>query len=127
MKKLELEEKISESIEYAKKELGFVLVSEDWGNKSGKCACALGCVLIKNNVALDSNTNEEVAAKLLGVDNEWVQAFIAGFDESPWQFDETSTNVKTLREANEIGINIRKHFEPMRYDRYADSFVEDDE
>ena len=130
-------EKIAEGIEYAKKELGFRLVSEDWGNKQYKCACALGCLLVKNNVPLDEESNETEAQKLLEVNQGWISAFIAGFDDTPWDLGVTLTTVeketmskeeiKELEEAYHSGVELRQRFSPMKYDQFFDAFVDGQE
>lgn len=81
---------------------GYKIVRNAWGviektNKhydivglkpaAGKAACALGALIISTKGALDykptqgkSPIPEDAAAALLGVDDDWVHEFIAGFD-----------------------------------------------
>lgn len=130
-------EKIAEGIEYAKNELGFRLISEDWGSKQYKCACALGCLLVKNNIPLDEENNETAARDLLEVDDGWVSAFISGFDDTPWDLNITLTTVekelmsqddiKELEAAYASGVELRKRFSPMKYDKFYDAFVDGQE
>jgi hypothetical protein len=124
--------KIEEGILFGK-EKGVFLVSENWGNEKQNCACALGCLLLKNEIALDEETNEEEACTLLEVDNAWITAFISGFDDTPWNLKIILTDaqrerlsdeeVKTLEAANDSGKELRKKFDPLPYDKFVDAFV----
>ena len=73
----------STAIEYAKKELGYSLINEDWGNEKEKCTCALGCIILYNKKNLSPN-NEATIEEILSVPQQWISAFISGFDETPW-------------------------------------------
>ena len=122
-------EDISKGIEYAKKNLGYTLVSEDWGNEEEKCTCALGCLLLSNNLKLGSK-NEDSAADLLKVNDKWITAFISGFDETPWNLKHSLTEdqkdnmsdkeKKSLEEAYAGGKTLRNKFKPCPYDQFTD-------
>src|SRR5271166_1683897 len=82
---MDIKNKILESIKYATDELGYTLISEDWGTATHKCACPMGCVLLQDNpkdvVRIeDSQDNETSAAEILGVDLKWITSFIDGYD-----------------------------------------------
>lgn len=125
-------DKIEEGILFGK-EQGVFLVSENWGSKRENCACALGCLLLKNEIELDEETNEEEACALLEVDNFWITAFISGFDDTPWDLKITLTTVqrealdaeelKVLEEAFASGKDMRKKFDPLPYDKFHDAFI----
>lgn len=125
-------DKIEEGILFGK-EQGVFLVSENWGSKRENCACALGCLLLKNEIELDEETNEEEACTLLEVDNAWITAFISGFDDTPWDPKVSLTTLerealsqedtKLLEEANAFGKDMRKKFEPLPYDKFHDAFI----
>lgn len=117
-------DKISKAIEHAKKELGYSLVSEDWGNEKEKCACALGCLLVSNKVKLGS-MNEESVIELLDVSQHWVEAFISGFDETPWKLSIRFTTeqldamdekeVAAIELAYKDGLALKNKFKPVVY------------
>jgi len=121
-------EDISKGIEYAKKNLGYTIISEDWGNEEEKCACALGCLLLSNNLKLGSK-NEDSAAELLKVNDMWITAFISGFDDTPWllsysltenQKDDMSDVDKAeLEAAYDGGRTLRNKFKPCPYGEFA--------
>jgi hypothetical protein len=104
---------ILDSIKYVREELGFTLVSEDWGDANHKCACALGCVLLKDDpkdvVRPESKEACAAVAKILGVDEKWVDCFIGGFDANG--IAATSANA----EAWELGFQIAKETKPIAY------------
>jgi hypothetical protein len=131
--------KIEEGIVFAK-EKGYFLVSENWGDDKRKCACALGCLLVKNNITLDEEYNDTNAMNLLDVNDRWLTAFISGFDNTPWNLDISLTSSEkelvteeqrqNLKEVNAAGQALRAKFEPLQYDEYMDAFVagqEDDD
>lgn len=86
---ISIKQQILDSINNATNKLGWSLITEEWGNETLKCACALGCVLINENPSeldiFSSETEENVAetAKILGVTELWVKSFIQGFDDGP--------------------------------------------
>lgn len=124
--------KIVKSIEACQKEKGFVLISEDWGNNkkdNAKCACALGCLLLQNKKELGSDAPED-AKDLLGVSIFWVEAFMAGFDETPWTADwllAEDEEKKELVKVNQEGIRIKEQFKPMKYHVFHGAFIKDQE
>lgn len=118
-------EKIVDSIKECQKDKGFVLVSEDWGSDTKKCACAIGCLLKVNKKSLEVGPTIE-AAELLKVGETWVEAFTSGFDETPWTPDWVTADVneqKSLVEAYQAGIEMKNQFKPMKYHVYHDAFV----
>lgn len=109
-----LKKKILDSISFARKELGFTLISEDWGASERKCTCAIGCVLLKDKpedtVRIEANKERYVAAaEILEVDEEWIDAFIEGFDANGTS--ESSTNP----EAWELGFTVAQEAKPIAY------------
>ena len=108
---MSVKKKILDSIKYVKEELGYTLVSEDWGSAKHKCACALGCVLIQKNKENELSTSEsaKAAAELLEVDEAWVDAFINGFD-----INGTATE-SPFPEAWEMGYQVAKETRPIPY------------
>src|SRR5574338_844627 len=107
---LTIKEKILNGIKTATEKLGVKLVNEEWGTKKddGKwnCACALGCMLVANNLPLDSDDtdfNEATAADFLGVDKNWVESFIYGFDASEKMY-------KHPDDAFQLGVELREAF-----------------
>ena len=109
-----LKKKILDSIAYTRKELGFTLISEDWGQTGHKCTCAMGCVLLKNKpedtVRIEANKERYVAAaEILGVDEVWIDAFIEGFDSNGTS--DSSPNP----EAWTLGFEIAKETKPIPY------------
>jgi hypothetical protein len=100
---MNLKNKIIESIEFATKELGWTLISEDWGSPVQKCTCAMGCVMLKdqpqNPYRVGNNASATIyAAEVLGVTEKWVDAFINGYDDNPppYEEDEDSDNAWNL-------------------------------
>jgi hypothetical protein len=109
-----LKKKILDSIKYAREELDFALISEEWGNAEHKCTCAMGCVLLKDNpkdtVRIEADKERcAAAAEILGVDEKWVDCFIEGFDGNGTA--EQSANP----EAWEMGWAIAKETNPIVY------------
>lgn len=109
--KKDIKKKILDSIKYVREELGFTLVSEDWGHADYKCTCALGCVILKDNpedkTRIQSTMHAKIAAEILEVDEEWVDAFIEGFDANG-----TSENSPNP-EAWEMGFTVAKETKPI--------------
>jgi hypothetical protein len=116
-----LREKIVNGINYAKEKLGFTLVYEDWGSKQGRCACALGCMLLANDSSLtnDPEDNAVEAAQLLGVSEEWVNSFISGFDNGDPILEDV--------DAYNLGKQLCHELKPIRSDDflYAETHGED--
>jgi len=110
---MSVKQKILDSIKYAREELGFTLISEDWGDVSAKCACALGCVLLqddpKDGVQSKPKDNCSKAATLLGVNSKWIDCFIDGFDANGSAL--TAPNA----EAWELGLEIAKETKPISF------------
>jgi hypothetical protein len=111
-----IKNKIVEGIQTAKEQLGITLITEEWGSKQTKCACALGCVLLANNHGLsdDAEQNATEAAEILGVSESWIDNFIRGFDGDSPDEDEPE-------EAFEIGEEIRKQLNPVNHTDYVES------
>lgn len=109
---MDLKEKILESIKYAREKLNYTLISEDWGLPARKCTCAMGCVLLKDNPKdLDRVRNESAmgAAKVLGVNEAWVDAFIDGFD-GHGTADESKVSA-----AWTLGLEVRQETKPVNF------------
>ena len=108
---------ILDSIAFVRKELGFTLVSEDWGSATHKCACALSCVLLKDDpkdtVRVESGREAYLkAAELLGTDEDWVDSFIDGFDSNGTAAGASDD------EAWELGFEIAKATKPIPYHKW---------
>jgi hypothetical protein len=110
----DVKKKILESIAYTREKLGFTLVSEDWGSASHKCACALGCVLLKDNpkdtVRIEDDKDRHIAiTEILEVNDAWVDSFISGFDGNGISKDSPDS------EAWELGFAIATETKPIAY------------
>ncbi len=115
--------RIKDDIGRATKQMGITLISESWGDKEVSCACALGCCLIANEIDLDESSAADKVSSLLGVSEKWIDAFIAGFDECPWEATINNPGISDeeialLEEANKTGIEMRKALNPMPYDKF---------
>ena len=115
-----IKQKILDGIQFAKNQLGITLVTEEWGSKETKCACALGCVLLANDVGLtdDAEQNAQGAAEALGVDESWIDNFIRGFDGDSPDEDEDE-------EAWELGQAIRQTANPVNHTDYINRLEQD--
>ncbi len=112
--KKDIKKRILDSIKYVREELGYTLVSEDWGSANHKCTCAMGCVLLKDDpkdvVRIEADKERcAAAAELLGVEERWVDAFIEGFDNSGTAVDSSN------EEAWKLGNEIAKETKPIVY------------
>ncbi len=101
-----VKKKILDAITYVRKDMGYTLVCEDWGDPSHKCACAMSAVILKDDPndpkrATDKNS-VETAANILGVSLRWIEEFIAGFDSNGTAKD------SMLPEAWELGHEVAK-------------------
>lgn len=106
-------EKIQAGIETAKSR-GYELVCEDWGDDNQKCACPLGCLIVANDAELGKPTeNFNKAAELLGLNEQWIDSFIAGFDKGYLTYGE-----EPIKEAKEMGTKLRAELDPLRYHVY---------
>jgi hypothetical protein len=108
MKKDEIRAEIVESIKIAQTQLGFTLVSEDWGGSRFSCSCALGCVLAAHGIPISpvDQPNIEELARVLDVDDNWIGSFMNGFDVSP-------PEEKVNKEAFLLGKEIHDEFKPV--------------
>lgn len=107
----DIKQTIIDSINWTRENLGFTLIKEDWGSANRKCTCAMGCVLLKNDpkdlVRIeDERDNAIMAAEILGVEEDWINSFIEGFDTSG---DVHSTKVP---EAWELGAEVARDTNP---------------
>ena len=108
----DIKKKILDAIAHVRKNMGFTLVCEDWGDSTHKCACALGCVIAKDdptNLGPNQNGNLAKAAGLLGVTEKWADAFIEGYDGNG-----TAAGSSTP-EAWKVGEEVRKETKPIVY------------
>lgn len=130
---MNLIKEIEDSIVHAKKE-GYILISENWGDEKHKCACALSCVLVKNKVKLNEDEARTNVYSLLNVNEAWVEAFISGFDDTPWDLKMTLGRValekmskeelKNLKDAYDAGRFLNEKFKPMPHHEFYEAFVE---
>jgi hypothetical protein len=113
----ELEAKIMESIDFAKKKLGYTLVFEDWGNSKHKCACPMACVLLKENMAnigvIEEGEGADEVASVLGVSKAWVNSFIHGYDNTKDRSGE-----EFIESARELGSKIFSRCNPIDYYKF---------
>ncbi len=110
-----IKQKILDSIKFVRGELKYTLISDEWGLPANKCACALGCVLVKDNpdnLGLSDVKNAVKAQELLGVDEPWIDSFIEGFDGNG-----TSDQTK-VPGAWEMGREIAKETKPIEYHKW---------
>ena len=110
----DVKKKILDSITYTREKLGFTLVSEDWGSSNHKCACALGCVLLKDNpkdtVRIEDNKDRyDAITEILEVDEAWIDSFINGFDGNGTSKDSNDSV------AWELGFAISEETKPIAY------------
>lgn len=106
-------EKIRAGIETAKSR-GYELVCEDWGDDKQKCACPLGCLIVANDVKIGKPTeNFSKAAELLGLDEHWIDSFIAGYDKGYLTYGDVA-----IQEAKDMGAKLRAELDPLRYHVY---------
>lgn len=123
---MDIKQKITDSINYVVKILGFTLVYEAWGAKSTQCACALGCLILNNEGSIEGEHEENIqtAADLLGTSSAWVESFYHGFDESvPHIVDGPSGPEIAHRDAYQMGQEIREQFNPKQFDEFMDERV----
>jgi hypothetical protein len=111
--KKDIKQKILDSITYAREKMGFTLISEDWGDASHKCACAMGCVLLKDNpkdtVRIEAKENTVSAAEILGVTEKWIDCFCEGFDGNG------QADASQLPDAWTLGEEVAKETKPIAY------------
>lgn len=113
---------ITNAIKYTTNAENFTLVYGSFGSMIEKYADALGCVLIQNGKEIDefdADLNTKTIMDILGVDEEWVNSFICGFDA--FDFD------ASVQEAFDMGQEIRNEFNPIFFDdleNNEDSFDE---
>lgn len=117
-----IKQTIIDSIKWTTENLGFTLIKEDWGTANRKCTCAMGCVLLKNDpkdlvIIEDEKDNTVKAAEILGVDEDWINSFIEGFDTSG------SVHEAKVPEAWELGAEVAKETNPPT----MEEALEDDE
>jgi hypothetical protein len=123
---MEIKQKILDSIKWAQENLGFTLISEDWGDTTKMCTCAMGCVLLKNNpqdmVIIESKgENVAEAAEILGVNEKWVSSFIDGFDGNG------TANSSENPGAFALGEQVAKETNPISHGEFLDSLKEDND
>lgn len=109
MSNKDIKKKILDAIAHVRKNMGFTLVSEDWGDPKHKCACAISCVILKDdpNAAVAHNTH--AASTILGVDEKWVDCFIEGFDSNG------TADQSQVPEAWKMGNEVSKETKPIAY------------
>ena len=115
--KKNVKQTILDSIQYVREELGFTLISEDWGSLEHKCACALGCVLVKDDPKDEARLGSASlacakAANLLGVDENWVDSFIEGFDGNG------SSKEAGVSAAWDMGREVALETKPIEYHKW---------
>lgn len=119
----DLKIKILDSIRWVRENLNYTLVSEDWGNKEKQCACAMGCVLIQDDpedlLQLKVGSKAHQAAKIIGVEEKWIDSFTEGFDDTGRAFE------SKVPEAWEIGMSIAQETKPIRYSDFANEVIKE--
>lgn len=122
-----IKQTIIDSIKWTTENLGFTLIKEDWGTANRKCTCAMGCVLLKNDpkdlviIEDEKKDNTVKAAEILGVDEDWINSFIEGFDTSG------SVHEAKVPEAWELGAEVSKETSPITHGDWLDQQEEEDE
>ena len=121
--KTEIKQQILNSIQWVRENLNYTLVAEDWGNADKKCACAMGCLLLKSNpddVARlgIGKPNYIEAANLLEVEERWVDSFTEGFDSTGLPQE------SKVPEAWKLGNEIALETKPINYHEFANQIVE---
>ena len=105
----QIKEKILASIETAKQK-GYTLVSEEFGDESSKCACALGCVAVANGFQISENLKD--VAGVLQVSDQWINSFIYGFDGIGWASGAEDPD------AWKMGQDIASETKPVSYQQF---------
>jgi hypothetical protein len=107
MDKAQLKETIVKAVKVAQ-EKGYTLVSGAYLDTidGNNCACALGCVLIANDRKMYDYFPQ--LKELLGVEYDWVNAFIHAFDNN-------STSVPFPEEAKVLAEELVKELKPIRH------------
>lgn len=112
----EIKDIIMNSVYYVIYKKDYVLLTQSWGNDLEKCACPLGCVLVKNDISLRTDTpllastpnyNKTEIMKILGVSLEWIDSFIIGFDDLSKESSD--------KEAYDLGSLLRRSLNPRYY------------
>ena len=108
-----VKKQILDAIAYVREQMGYTLISEDWGSPEHKCTCALGCLLLQDNpkdvVRIEAKENMTVAAELLNVTEAWTQDFLEGYDNNG------AADGCSLPDAWKIGADVRKETKPIAY------------
>lgn len=110
----DIKKRILKEIKYATETLGYTLVTESWGNAEKKCACAMGCLLVANEVPI-GYVSENIlhAAQLLEVDMAWIDSFTNGFDH------DHSNPIDDIS-AFDLGVEISESLKPVSNDDFMD-------
>jgi hypothetical protein len=114
---MDVKQTILDAIKYTSRELGWTLISGNWGDVDQKCTDALGCLLIKDNpedidIIEEHLENAEKAAELLEVSEEWIESFLEGYDDVGF------ASAAKVPEAWTIGEEIRLETSPFPYEEY---------
>lgn len=108
----DIKKKILDAVVHVRKNMGFTLISEDWGDASHKCACPMSCIILKSDadgMVASPAENATKAAQLLGVPEKWVDCFIEGFDGNG------TADGSAVPEAWTIGNEVAKETKPIAY------------
>lgn len=114
-----IKQKVLDSIQ-SSLEQGYTIVKGNWGDTDMHCTCAMGCVLIQNEVddLRDDTSNFEAIQKLLNVSETWLSSFLDGFDglgERVWANES---------EAWDLGKEVSEKYSPVEFDKFIDSLEE---
>jgi hypothetical protein len=104
----DVKKKILDAIAYVRAN-GFTLVCEDWGEPKFKAACAISCVVLKDDLNANVANNMQAASTILGVTEKWLDAFIEGFDNNG------TADQSQVPEAWKIGNEVSKETKPIAY------------
>ena len=104
----QLEEHILSAVLFAN-ERGIEICDADWGGLDEGCLCPLGCIIYMNGKKVFDNEEEnaKLAATILGVSEDWINSFIAGFDLIDGRY-------AILQEGWKIGQVVRKKVKPTK-------------
>jgi hypothetical protein len=118
MNNIDLKHKILMAIEAAE-DKGYTLITDEWGDDTMRCVCALGCVAVADGIKITDEV--DITANLLGVSEDWVISFTDGFDNNG--IAEGSLDPKAWK----LGQEIREHAKPMGYMTFIESMESDHE
>jgi hypothetical protein len=107
----DVKKKILDAVAQARAK-GYTLVCDDWGDPFHECACPMAAVILMDDpdkYMASPCENVTTVAKILGVDEKWVDCFIEGFDCNG------TADQSQVPEAWKIGNEVSKETKPIAY------------